>query len=67
MQFITYPNGVAQTKADFLIQTLEALRDEALRLSTNSESADRARFHQDRARMLDSIVEDCYRRIMAEA
>lgn len=61
MQTIKHINGVVQSKDDFLIQELTGLILKAK--MTASNDIEEVRFQRDRVAMLESIVEDYYRRI----
>lgn len=65
MQFIKHTNGVIQSKEDFLIQELNGLIVKAKLWTSND--IEEINYQRERVAMLESLVEDCYRRIMAEA
>lgn len=64
MKTITYTNGVVQSKEDFLLQELMGLVIKA-RL-TVSNDIDEINFQRDRVAMLESLIEDCYKRGMQD-
>lgn len=65
MKFITHTNGVTQSKEDFLIQELNGLIVKAKLVTSND--IEEITYQRARVAMLESLVEDCYRRIMTEA
>lgn len=64
MQTVKHTNGVIQSKEDFLIQELTGLIIKAKLVTSND--IDEINYQRDRVAMLESIVEDCYRRMMVE-
>ena len=65
MQTIKHINGAVQSKEDFLIQELTGLIIKAKLVTSND--IEEISYQRDRVAMLESIVEDCYRRMMSEA
>ena len=65
MQSIKHTNGVIQSKEDFLIQELNGLIVKAKLVTSND--IEEINYQRARVAMLESLVEDCYRRIMADS